>query len=278
MKHYLAVIIIGDVSNHVNKRSNFLESTHRVFVEHIGVWKKYMNSDEDILCLLGQGDINLDKDYEIDLENKIIIVKSDDSYTGNDRVIKQLKTVDSTISYDYIISTTSSSFWVLSKLKHELIHNTPKTGVYKGRCLYHQRVPYVSGSGIIMSKDTCQLLVKNAEFLDQEYKLNIDNHEYDNDALFGHFLHSNGISPIATNWFYDFDNNSFEDLYERIKQTEENDVIQYRIKNRDDRMYYDTIIMNALYIHYYVKSYTSTIDIPQNKMYQKVVFNNNEST
>jgi len=272
MKHYLAVMIITDISNHINKRTDFLVHTHRVFVEHINVWKKYMNGDEEILCLFAQGDITLDKDYEIDLENKIIIVKADDSYVGTDRLIKQLKALDSIFSYDYIIPTTSSSFWVLPKLKHELIHNTPKTGVYKGRCFYHERAPFVSGSGIIMTKDVCQILINNSAFLNNEHYSHPENPAYNNDALFGYFLYQNGINPISTNWWYDFDNNKLEYLYERIKETEGRNTIQYRIKNTADRLYYDTRIMNTLYNHYYVTPYTSSVDVPRGES-PKTIYN-----
>jgi hypothetical protein len=272
MKHYLAVMIITDISNHINKRTDFLVHTHRVFVEHINVWKNYINSDEEILCLLGQGDITLDKDYEIDLENKIIIVKADDSYVGTDRLIKQLKALDSIFSYDYIIPTTSSSFWVLPKLKHELIHNTPKTGVYKGRCFYHERAPFISGSGIIMTKDVCQILINNSAFLNNEHYSHPENPAYNNDALFGYFLQQKGITPISTNWWYDFDNNKLEYLYERIKETEGRNTIQYRIKNTADRLYYDTRIMDTLYNHYYVTPYTSSVYVPQGES-PKTIYN-----
>ena len=72
MKHYLAVIIVGDASNHIGTSYNkWVMSSPDVFIENVNLWKKYMNSDEEILCLFGQADENLDTDYILDLENKI---------------------------------------------------------------------------------------------------------------------------------------------------------------------------------------------------------------
>jgi hypothetical protein len=273
MKHYLAVIVVGDASNHIGTSYNkWVISTPQLFIHNVDLWKKYMNSDEEILCLFAQADENLDTDYILDLENNLLRVKSGHSYLGNEYLIKQFKIVDSMISYDYIISATSSSFWVFPKLKHELIHNTPKTGVYKGRCFYQLRVPYVSGSGIIMTKDVCQILINNSNYLNSEYHSHPEDFAYCNDAIFGYCLYQNGITPISTNWWYDFDNNKLEYLYERIKETEGRNTIQYRIKNTADRLYYDTRIMNTLYNHYYVTPYISSVDVPQGES-PKIIYN-----
>jgi len=264
MKHYQYVLLIADASNHIGgKSTNWVTSTPQLFIHNVDLWKKYMNSDEEILCLFAQADVNLETEYILDIENNIIKVKSEHSYAGTEHVLKQFKVVTSLFSCDYIMYTTSGSFWVLPKLKHELIHNTPKTGVYKGRCFYHERAPFVSGSGIIMTKDVCQILINNSAFLNNEHYSHPENPAYNNDALFGYFLYQNGVTPISTNWWYDFDNNKLEYLYERIKETEGRNTIQYRIKNTADRLYYDTRIMNTLYNHYYVTPYTSSVDVPQ---------------
>ena len=178
--HYLCIILIADPTNHIGKSDITWHCDPNVFIEHKKVWQKYMNNDKDILCLFVNSDKDLEVDYKLDMENNTITVKGTHSYDGIDVPIKSLKEVNNLFSYDYILSTTSSSFWVFSRLKYELIYNTPKTHVYKGRTAYHLPIPFISGSGIVMTKDVVSILIKSHEYL-------LLNTNTPNDVLIGGF-------------------------------------------------------------------------------------------
>jgi len=243
--HYLCVILIADPTNQIGKSDIIWHCDPNVFTEHKKVWQKYINNDKDILCLFYNSDKDLEVDYKLDMENNTITVKGIHSYEGIDVPIKSLKVANDLFSYDYILHTTSSSFWVLSRLKDELIYNTPKTQVYKGRCGgYNSPLLFVSGSGIIMTKDVISMLVESHKYL-------LLNTNTPNDVLISLFLNSNNIHPIDIKWWYDFDHNTTDDIYDNIKRTDSDNICHYRIRNNSNRLYYDTIIMNILYNYYY---------------------------
>jgi hypothetical protein len=239
-----------------------------VFIEHKKVWQKYMNTDKDILCLFMNSNKDLEVDYKLDIENNTITVKGEHSYDGIDVLIKPYKAVNDLFSYDYILSTTSSSFWVLSKLKNELLYNTAKTQVYKGRGTFHLPIPFVSGSGIIMTKDVVCILIKSYEDLLfntnnilndnligilQRTKSILNTDNIPNDVLIAILLHINSIQILDKKWWYDFYHDTTDHIHENIKSTDSNNICHYRIRNNSNRLYYDTIIMNKLYDYYYYK-------------------------
>ena len=264
--HYLCVILIADPTNQIGKPDIIWYHDANVFIEHKKVWQKYMNNDKDILCLFYNSDKDLEVDYKLDIENNTIIVKGKHSYDGIDVPIKVFKEINALFSYDYILHTTSSSFWVLSKLKKELMYNTPNDKVYKGRSFYHTPVPFVSGSGIVMSKDIVYILIKSHEYLElntynilsteskkilELTKIVIQHDPISNDVLIGLLLDFNNIQLSDKKWWYDFDHNTIDNIHNNLKITDSNNICHYRIRNDANRLYYDTIIMNKLYDYYY---------------------------
>ena len=264
--HYLCVILIADPTNQIGKPDIIWRFNHEVFIEHKKVWQKYMNNDKDILCLFLNSDKDLDVDYKLDMTNNTITVKGLHSYDGLDIPIKVFKAINDLFLYDYILGTTSSSFWVLSKLKEELMYNTPKDKVYKGRSFYHTPVPFVSGSGIVMTKDVVCILIKSYEYLElntynilstesqkilELTKIAIHHDPISNDVLIGLLLDFNNIELLDIKWWYDFDHNTIDNIHNNLKITDSNNICHYRIRNDANRLYYDTIIMNKLYDYYY---------------------------
>ena len=251
-RHYLCVITVIDPTNLIGRPGiEWGQWDPNVFVENKKVWQKYMHMDEDILVLFTNDDNSLNTDFDIDMNNQTLTVKEKHSYVGADALLKTYKYVNKLFSYDYLVSATSSSFFVLPKLKDELMNNTGKTIIYKGRPLYHQPVPYISGSGIVMSRDVAQMLVDGTEYICKDIN---SGRSVANDVAFGRFLYEkHNISADPKEWWYDFDDNSVDDLDEKIKNTEARNIMHYRIKNPANRLHYDTIIMNHLYRYYYCK-------------------------
>lgn len=248
-RHYMCIIIVSDCTNLIGRPRIEWHCDPNVFVENKKVWQKYMHSDKDILVLFGNSDTTLNSDFTINMESQTLTVKEKHSYEGAEAPLKWFKYINKLFSYDYLVNASSSSFFVIPKLKDELLQNTAKTRVYKGRPLYHHPVPYIAGSGIVMSRDVAQLLVDGAEYICNEVNSGRDRA---NDVSFGRFLYEkHNIPAEPKEWWCDFDDNSVDNLEEKIKNTEMRNIIHYRIKNPANRLHYDTIIMNHLYRYYY---------------------------
>ena len=244
---YLAIMIICDPTNQIGKSGIDWIWDSNVFVEHKKVWQKYLNSDKDILCLFSQTDETLDKEYTLNMNTNTLVVKAQHSYLGIEPILNAIKVINEIFSFDFLINTTSSSFWVLPNLKRQL-HNTSKTGIYKGRIGYNKN-PFISGSGIVMSRDVCQKLLESEDFMLNEFKLN---NQYANDVLIADVLHDKyNIYAIPIDWSRDFCGNNVENLNFKIKNIDNVNICHYRVKNFQNRLYFDTIIMNKLYDYHY---------------------------
>ena len=116
--------------------------------------------------------------------------------------------------------------------------------MYKGRSNYHLINPYVSGSGIIFTKDVVTTLVDN--FF--KYYYNVD---MINDVLIGDILLKNKIYSQDMKCCIDLLYNDNIDI--DIVNSDNKDIIHYRIKHESNyRLQYDTIVMNKLYDYYYL--------------------------
>jgi hypothetical protein len=248
-RHYLCIILVADCTNLIGTSGIEWHCDPNVFVENKKVWQKYMHSDKDILVLFGNDDNTINSDFVIDIESQTLTVKEPHGYMFATAALKWFSYINKLFSYDYLVCTTSSSFFVLPKLKHELIHNTAKTRVYKGRPMYHEVVPYISGSGYVMSPDVVQMLADGGEYIRNDLN---SGRSCANDLAFGRFLYEkHNILMEPKEWWYDFDDNSVDNLEEKIKNTDMRNIVHYRIKNPANRLYFDTVIMNHLYNYYY---------------------------
>lgn len=63
---------------------------------------------------------------------------------------------------DFVLKTNASSFWIIDRLLAEN-EKLPTTHLYKGMIAYHNNRPFVSGAGILMSKDIALYITKNTD-------------------------------------------------------------------------------------------------------------------
>ena len=250
MKHYPCIILIEDNTNNIGDPNVEWFFDPQVFVQHKEVWKKYVNSDEDILCLFMNIDNNLKKgEHILDIKNNTLTVQANHKYGNIDKPLKAFKALNSYYTYNYLLGTTSSSFWILPKLK-KLLVNLPKTKLYYGTA-YLPDSPFnigqlfVSGSGILFSNDVVKLLIDNIDHLS-----NITN--IPNDVLIGRCLHMYNILPIESGIRCDFESSHhIHNLKNIIIDTDIHNVYYYRVKVHENRLYYDTLILHSLYNYYY---------------------------
>jgi hypothetical protein len=256
MKHYLGILLIIDASPHINDTSINWIMDPNVIIMNKQIWNKYLTNQKDILCLFMQLDPNLkEEEYILDLENNIIKVQGYHSVTPGSMILtlKTMKFIKENFTFDYIIRATTSTFWVLPKLKNILV-NLPKEKVFKGPIMFGS---FISGSGMIFSNDVVNILINNMNFL---IKLSIENNTPD-DVLLGDTMPSLDV-PMIDMKFCNITHENIltsEGIDKCIKETDIPDLCYYRVKSRDissndcinSRLEYDTIILNTLYKYYY---------------------------
>jgi ribulose-phosphate 3-epimerase len=154
---------------------------------------------------------------------------------------------------EFILGTTLGSYWVLPRLKN-IIENAPKSNLYMGRHYVPQPgwmqypFPFILGAGILMTPDCADMLIQAR---DELFGMN-----FPDDVLIGYHMHRCRVIARPLDAWMDFDNNTLENLDRRIKESDERGIIHYRVKNTENRLYYDPIILNRL-AEYYKKMLVS---------------------
>jgi hypothetical protein len=258
MKHYLGLLLILDSSPHINDKSIKWEMDTNVIIMNKNIWSKYMhNEKEDILSLFIQLDPMLkDDEYILDLENSTLKVQGYHSITpgGIIMTLKSMKSLKNHFTFDYIVRATTSTFWVLPKLKNMLL-NLPRNNIFKGSLYFG---PFVSGSGMIFSKDVVDILI---ETMYQLINYSTE-HNMNDDVLLGHFMPSIGI-PLTDMKICNFDEKllTSDELDTIIKESDSDEICCYRVKTGcyvakiryENRLENDSVILNKLYNYFYNK-------------------------
>jgi hypothetical protein len=189
-------------------------------------------------------------------ENDVIWVNCEESHKPG-ILIKTLSAAKGKPGYDFSLRTNLSSFYVFPKLLKYLDNvKTPFYGGVKDVCYRKSGLyPYISGSGIVMSQDVMELLIRNGERLIME-------DEYD-DVVMGRFVHSLGIpfTHIDRMNYYgnqttisvERDGSCCDISLEQFSRLENiNKILHFRIKNpsNDLREITDVGIYKKLVIDY----------------------------
>jgi len=253
-EHYSCIILIDDPTNNIGNPDVEWQWDTQVFIQHKEVWKKYINSDKDILCLFRNTDKNLKEgEHTLDISKNTLTVQGHHAYGVVDNVIKSMKALDSYYKYDFLLTTTSSCFWILPKFKKILL-DLPKTGLYYGPSdapisKYNIGQLFVSGSGTLYSKDVVKLLIDNIDNLSVIKDI-------PDDVLIGRCLHMYNIFPVQSGKRCDFEKSEYiHYLKDIIIDTDNHNVYYYRTKVHENRLYYDTLILHSLYNYYYGSKY-----------------------
>lgn len=246
-KHYKAVLLViasNDDPNMVNLKD---------------VWKQYMNLDPSVKVLFVYANKYIDlNDYDPNCD--IVLKDVVENYPKQmvEKNVLAMEYINSNLSYDYLIRTNLSTFWNFKTL-HMYLDKLPETNCYAGWTWYHEPVPFVSGTSIILSKDMVDLVVKNIELIKPYYN-NIPD-----DVFFGVFFNQMNIKIISFGVIFynnqvDFINIKDRDdagiVFEVIdnidKHVEEallysinNNFCFYRIRS-SDRFKNDAILYNKL--------------------------------
>jgi len=127
------------------------------------VWRKYMNNHPNITSFFIENDTSIYNEIIVDKENNTIFYKDEESYVPGilNKTIKIIDYCLKNYDVDYIYRTNLSSVINFDKLYSYLQNNDVD---YAG----HDYVKFISGSGIILSKKTCQILIEDKSLINNK--------------------------------------------------------------------------------------------------------------
>lgn len=140
-----------------------IASNGEYYDKMINIWEKYMNRHNNIqsFFIMNKEDIIED----IILKDNIIYVKSNENLIPG-ILIKTIKSINFCIDnfdFDFIYRTNLSSFIILDKLYEFVKNNSINYGGVIG--VIDNFINFASGSGFLISKETCKYLIENENFL-----------------------------------------------------------------------------------------------------------------
>lgn len=127
------------------------------------IWKKYMNKHPNITSFFIENDNSIDKSVILDKEKNTIYCKGEESYIPGilNKTLKSIEYCIKKYDIDYIYRTNLSSVIDLKKLYSYIQNNDID---YAG----HDYLKFISGSGIILSKKACKILLEDKSLINND--------------------------------------------------------------------------------------------------------------
>lgn len=198
--------------------------------------RKYFGLFEDKIKIFF---IELKTDMECDVYEKddYIYVKGEESIKPGiyKKTIKSIEYINKHYEYDYLIRTNLSSFWNLNKVL-ELKPLLPRENFCGGIINCHE---FISGTGIMISKDTCHNLVNLGI---------IESSDYD-DVHISKCLKDDLKLKFTYVTDFHYTIKYYVDNLSHLSNDDEN-ILYYRIKNQNDRNI-DVVLFDLLCKHVY---------------------------
>lgn len=206
------------------------QSCDPVYAKHKSVWRSYMNRHPSIECLFLE--YHDEKDNLI--EDNTFYIKGKESYHPGIRD-KTLDCFDYITKqhwqYDFIIRTNLSSLWNFDALI-QYLDTLPNNNVYSGCIGNHQGIPFISGSGFIMSPDVVKKIIEHKEMVNESNIIDDVDIGYLIDKIDIPFILGSRKDILSENDFlhYQYDSN----------------VYHYRVKMIYESRDYEPIVMRYL--------------------------------
>jgi hypothetical protein len=206
-----------------------------LYKEHLDGWRLYSkkNSDVDVFFMVLQSDITEKK-----LDDDILYIPGEESYQNLPyKFISALEYFDYK-TYDYILRTNISSFWVFPNLI-KVLETMPRKNLFAGKT----DGSFVSGAGMLFTPDVCNILVKYKKRLFAFRPLS----ELD-DIRISYYLnlhHEIECTPLyPTMYHLWYPNTGFE---ENIPTT----IFHFRLKQNDEHRDKESQLMRNLVQRFY---------------------------
>jgi hypothetical protein len=219
-----------------------IDSDDPAYIVSRNTWRQYMNSDDRILCLFLRNDPACPSDAHIDLSSNTLTFRGTESLIPGilDKTIAAFEYCRQHFTFDYILRTNISSFYVFPLLKSHVLPTLPHSRCYAGVRGY-DGTPFASGAGFFISPDIASLLVDRRSELSRV----ID------DIAIGRFIHSHSI-PVHPLSRYDFvHDKDINNDTEKLIIAAAHNTYHFRVKNEIDRMRFDPHYMRLLLKTYY---------------------------
>jgi hypothetical protein len=127
------------------------------------IWEKYMNIHPNIKSFFIKNNKFLENDVELNNKNNTIYCKGDENYIPGilNKTIKSINYCMNNYKFDYIYRTNLSTVLDLDKLYKYARNNKVN---YAGQSYGN----FISGSGILLSKESCIKLINDKSLIDNE--------------------------------------------------------------------------------------------------------------
>jgi hypothetical protein len=170
--HYKAVILV-------------IASYDNIYYDIINTWKKYMKMFDNIKIYLVHCRNDIDEELIVCEDDGTIFYNCEESLVPGIflKSIYSMNYCHKVFKYDYLIRTNLSSFYNIPKLL-EFLYDQPKTNFASGGIGLFYDIPFISGSGIIISYDLVEKILKSA--LEDNAVGHIPN--YPDDVLLGYLI------------------------------------------------------------------------------------------
>ena len=155
-----------------------------------GIYDRFQKSQSETWAGVPYSDTETFFFYGDSDENKIVgdkiyVTVNSGLWSCGLKTIESLKLINNNFDYDFLFRTNSSSY-VDKQVLSDFLDGKPKRNYYAGHSSYDQGVHYVSGSGIILSKDLVDIIIENQNEIDGNLM---------DDASFAKILNSRNIYP-----------------------------------------------------------------------------------
>ena len=201
------------------------------------MWRKYMDLNARIKCFFIRGDPNLEQEWQISSDGKTIYCRCQENLVPGiiEKSMISLNYLKTDDTYDYVIRTNISSFWIWDRLL-DYLQVAPRHKFYAGRGTEPDFHKHMQGTNIILSRDLAHLLYENREIVT---KL-----PYPDDVIYWVYLVDRlGIQPVNDYGICEYIDYIFPSP-ERIKYevVDNKEIHQVRVKTNDRKV-------TDLYIH-----------------------------
>jgi hypothetical protein len=216
-----------------------------VYLQEQKIWRSYMHLDrEHFEVYFIKINAKLESDYEMSYD---VIWSKAENNLSTGMVHRTLLSIEALMprieEFDYVLRTNLSSFYVFPRLL-KFINTLPKNNCYCGFIGYGA-VPFVSGAGILFSRDLAKKMVSETESLLAKNPVNNE------DIIIGKFFYDRhiGIIPAPRMDFL-----TLRDWMNRKDSIPEN-IFHFRTKNRqperriNDEIFIQSELVNMFYIN-----------------------------
>lgn len=126
-----------------------------VYAQHKEIWRSYMHKTPGVNVYFVEAGVPR-------ITEDTVVVAGTESWDGIlKKTLEALKSLHSE-TYPYVLRTNLSSVWNFPRLL-ETIETRPREGVYDGIHGFHEESPYISGAGLLMSRDVVSCLLAHED-------------------------------------------------------------------------------------------------------------------